>query len=352
MSDLTVGAGNVKVRRSDIIQDGPFIGKLGESVTQGIPVTQDPDSLLWYQGDANVDEQSANTTAITLAEGEVGQEISMTRKCNLDLGCTLTIGEPYFLSRNKGKICLFTDLQTGDWVTPLGFADAVNNLRYDPQPTRIRKNTGTVLHTQAFTTSGFLATPANIVGPLLFEGVGLGGNPDSASITSQDGSGGGAYASKSVLTPSGNYEVILSATAGTNIQVNGINCALVIASAQEDDGGKITDCSGYDVAHSGGNGGVFALTGGGAGGGAGGPTGNGANGGNGTAIGTTGGAKGTGNWADASSHSGDGGDGGGAGEAGEVGDQYGGGSGGNGSTEVGDIGFRGGYVLASWYEPT
>ena len=84
--------------------------------------------LVIYQAE---DDAAAKGIALTpsSADGDVFVlAYTQGSSGSVDLGATLTVGEAYVVSTNKGAIAPIGDLTTGDYVTVLGIASAADNL--------------------------------------------------------------------------------------------------------------------------------------------------------------------------------------------------------------------------------
>lgn len=128
MADLTQTPANVAITEDVQVQ----IVIAGEAITQGMPIYQNPLTSKYFQADADtVDDAAANAIALTPAAADGDEFVrayTIAETGSIDLGATLTVGEVYVVSTNKGKIAPLSDLTTGDYVTILGVASATDNL--------------------------------------------------------------------------------------------------------------------------------------------------------------------------------------------------------------------------------
>lgn len=111
--------------------------QVGEAVTQGQPVYQD--GSLYYQCDANNTAPRAVAKGIVLTPASTNGYAVICTGGLVNLGATLTVGTPYYLSATKGAICPYPDLITGDYVTYLGTATTAALLDLNIDATGIQK---------------------------------------------------------------------------------------------------------------------------------------------------------------------------------------------------------------------
>jgi len=126
MADLTQTAANVATGNSTRVSRV----QAGEAITQGMPVYKSASNSKYYQCDADA-ETSASAAGIALSPAGADADYFVLAEgdgANIDLGATLTVGETYVVSTNKGAIAPIGDLTTGDYVTHLGVASATDNL--------------------------------------------------------------------------------------------------------------------------------------------------------------------------------------------------------------------------------
>lgn len=128
MADLTQTPANVSIGNGVYTN----IVTAGEAITQGMPVYQNALNSKYFQCDADAeDDAAAKGIALTpsSADGDVFVlAYTQGSSGSVDLGATLTVGEAYVVSTNKGAIAPIGDLTTGDYVTVLGIASAADNL--------------------------------------------------------------------------------------------------------------------------------------------------------------------------------------------------------------------------------
>lgn len=117
MADLTITAASVvPVTTSKSVRKE---GIAGGTITAGMPVYKDSSNEI--QPAANTSAVLANVVGIALNGASDGQPVTYQDSGVINLGATLVVGMPYFLSA-AGKISPATDVATGDFVTYLGTA--------------------------------------------------------------------------------------------------------------------------------------------------------------------------------------------------------------------------------------
>lgn len=92
-------------------------GKLGGTVTAGMPVRQQTD-LTWIAS-TNATAAGSDVGGIALSGGASGQPFTYQKAGNINLGATLQAGMPYVLSA-AGAISAVNDAATGDYNTIIG----------------------------------------------------------------------------------------------------------------------------------------------------------------------------------------------------------------------------------------
>lgn len=125
MADLTITAANVQLMATST---QTVTGIYGETVTHAMPVYLSATDGRWYKADADLSATAAAAKGISLTPGAAGEPGIIVTKGKMDVGAALTVGEIYVLSSNAGKICPEGDLSTGENVTILGVASAVDTL--------------------------------------------------------------------------------------------------------------------------------------------------------------------------------------------------------------------------------
>lgn len=129
MADLSVTAADVGVSDSS---GSLIIVQAGEAVTQGQPGYLDSNDSKYYQTDADASATAANAAGVFMTAASAdGYAVLARTGVTVDLGATLTVGETYVVSPNKGGIMPVGDLATGDYVTTLGVATTASKLPLD-----------------------------------------------------------------------------------------------------------------------------------------------------------------------------------------------------------------------------
>ncbi len=135
MANLSITPANVKIISASLFNGG--IG--GETLTQGQVIYFVGGKA--YKSDAN---DGANNKS--LVEGIViqpcaadGTVIYALPGAIIDLGATLTVGLPLFLSATAGAICPYTDLVSTDYVTFHGIPKTASQFLFDPVASGIQK---------------------------------------------------------------------------------------------------------------------------------------------------------------------------------------------------------------------
>lgn len=112
----------------------------GAAITAGMPIYVDADGLLQPSRGNSAIASACNGIALNGAAS--GQYCNYQTEGNINLGATLVIGVPYYVSdATAGKIR--PDLGAGDYSTFLGIADATNNLYLKPQASGVALGTVT-----------------------------------------------------------------------------------------------------------------------------------------------------------------------------------------------------------------
>lgn len=98
-------------------------GLLGATVGLFVPVYLDPADQTYKPGDADLSDNAARIVSVALIGGVATGYGALANDGDYDLGSAiLTQGLQYYLSHTTGKICLFSDLVTGDRVVEIGRA--------------------------------------------------------------------------------------------------------------------------------------------------------------------------------------------------------------------------------------
>jgi hypothetical protein len=124
MADVTVTA-------ADVLKTDGATGKgtAGATITAGQALYIDStDSSSLKPADADV-EASAVCVGIALHGSADGQPIEYQKTGTIDIGGTVTVGTPYFVSTTAGGIAPIADLLTGDYVTLIGIATAATDIK-------------------------------------------------------------------------------------------------------------------------------------------------------------------------------------------------------------------------------
>lgn len=140
MADLTQTAANVAV--GDLT--GVQLVTAGEAITQGMPVYRKSLDGYYYQTDADAaDTADVAGIAVTPAGASADKFVLATNRsrgtADVNLGATLTQGETYVVSSNKGKIAPISDLTTGDYVSYIGVASSTSILKLKTNATGVAK---------------------------------------------------------------------------------------------------------------------------------------------------------------------------------------------------------------------
>lgn len=129
MAELSQTPANV-VSGSGVKKAWKKRGTAGASITAGMPIYEDDNGLM--QPSRGNSATAAQCDGIALNGADNGQYVNYQTQGNIDLGATLVIGLPYYVSdATAGKIR--PDLGAGDFSTFLGIADAADNLYLEPQ---------------------------------------------------------------------------------------------------------------------------------------------------------------------------------------------------------------------------
>ena len=108
-----------------------------EAITAGELVTQASDSTVSL-ADSSVDGDTILGVALTSATG-TGEYIVVANGGEYIVGATLVAGQIYCLGPTPGKISLFSDLASSDYVRYLGYATDTTSLQIQINNTGIQK---------------------------------------------------------------------------------------------------------------------------------------------------------------------------------------------------------------------
>lgn len=124
MADLVVVAANVKPGSSAVSKRGIA----GEGITAGDSVFEAADGgIELCEHDQTILE--AASVGVALNDAAVDQPIEYIVTGDIDMGAILSIGQTYIVGAGPGGIAPEADAGVGDFVTVLGVATTVNNLK-------------------------------------------------------------------------------------------------------------------------------------------------------------------------------------------------------------------------------
>lgn len=130
MADITVTAGNVALAAG-----GNATRKnvtYGEAVTQGQSVYLKSDGK-WWKADSNATESAGSAgVGVALTKGSAEDPGIVITGGYMNLGATLTVGAPYFVSSAAGGICPAGDLSSTEYTTYLGSAISASVINLGP----------------------------------------------------------------------------------------------------------------------------------------------------------------------------------------------------------------------------
>lgn len=116
-ADLTITPANVAAAAGDTVVRNV---RAGETVTAGQPVYRNSSDNEYYLCDADASETAATCAGITLSAGSDGTYITIATAGKIKVGATVVVGTQYFVSDTAGGIMPGADLDTGDYITPIG----------------------------------------------------------------------------------------------------------------------------------------------------------------------------------------------------------------------------------------
>lgn len=129
MADLTITAANV-VKGADANYE---TGTAGAAITAGQSVYKDTsDSNKWKLASSATTSALAGSggIGISLHAASSGQPVVVQTSGTVTIGATLTVGQVYVVSASAaGGIAPFTDLNTNNYVTLLGYGDTTANIK-------------------------------------------------------------------------------------------------------------------------------------------------------------------------------------------------------------------------------
>ena len=136
MTDITVTAASVAIQGT-----GGSLSRVvvGESVVQGQPGYLNTSDNKYYQCDADDTAAKAVCAGIFLTPASTnGYAVLALSGTSVSFGATLTVGQTYVLSGNKGGIAPIADLASLDYVTHLGVASTAAILPLDINVTGVQ----------------------------------------------------------------------------------------------------------------------------------------------------------------------------------------------------------------------
>lgn len=137
MADLTQVAANVHVD-GDASECKFELVQYGEAITAGEPVYLLSTDSKYYAAQADTAAKAA-AKAIAMTGGAADGYGFVVFSGPCDVGATLAVGTVYYVSATNGKICLESDLTTGNFVTKLGHAVTTSQLQVSINVTGIAK---------------------------------------------------------------------------------------------------------------------------------------------------------------------------------------------------------------------
>lgn len=130
MADLTITAASVGL--SDVAGASVQVVQVGEAVTQGVPVYRLASDGKYWQTDSNASAATAVAAGIILTSAATDDYAVMALPGSfIDLGATLTVGDTYYVSVNKGLIADAAPV-TGGFNTILGMAITASQFEFKP----------------------------------------------------------------------------------------------------------------------------------------------------------------------------------------------------------------------------
>lgn len=124
-ADYTITAANVAATASTTTIKNV---RAGETVTAGMPVYRNTSDGEYYKCDADASEAAATCAGIAISAGVDGSYITIVTAGRMDLGTTLAIGTQVFVSDTAGGLMPGADLDTGDYITPVGVVVAADEI--------------------------------------------------------------------------------------------------------------------------------------------------------------------------------------------------------------------------------
>lgn len=104
----------------------------GETVTQGQSVYLKSYGK-WWKADANATESAGSAgLGVALTKGSADDPGIVVTGGSMNLGATLTAGQPYFVSSTAGGICPAADLSSTEYTSYLGSATSSSVINLGP----------------------------------------------------------------------------------------------------------------------------------------------------------------------------------------------------------------------------
>lgn len=130
MADITVTAGSVALAAGTTATRKNVTW--GESVTQGRSVYLKSEGK-WWKADSNATESAGSAgVGVALTKGSADDPGIVITGGTMNLGATLTAGQPYFVSSTAGGICPAGDLSSTEYTTYLGTATSASLINLGP----------------------------------------------------------------------------------------------------------------------------------------------------------------------------------------------------------------------------
>lgn len=127
MADLSPSAVAMNLYSDSVIG----IVQGGEAIAAGQIVYKKSADNKYYKADADALE-SAQCAGIAIMPCPAASDyFAILRRGGIDLGCTLTVGETYFVSGTAGGLQPSADVGAGEYVTKVGIAITAAKLEVD-----------------------------------------------------------------------------------------------------------------------------------------------------------------------------------------------------------------------------
>jgi hypothetical protein len=138
MANVSVVAASVKV----VTDIQPQWAGAGEALTQGQLVYQSATDGLWYKADSIGTNTRFSVARLVLSPASANGRVSLAVPgSEIDLGVTLTVGEPLFLSATSagGNLCPIGDLVSTNYVIFCGIARTAAIFVFNPIVVAVKK---------------------------------------------------------------------------------------------------------------------------------------------------------------------------------------------------------------------